>query len=55
MNIKEVLVPLGFYIAGTTFLILVSLIYGQMNLIIAFLFLGMYPLYFNLHPGTSSS
>jgi hypothetical protein len=50
-----VVVPLGFYIAGTVFLVLVSLTYGEMNLILAFIFLGLYPLYCLLHLGTSCS
>jgi sodium/potassium/calcium exchanger 6 len=45
LNMKEVLVPLGFYIVGTTYLVLVSIVYGKMNLILAFVFLGLYPLY----------
>jgi Ca2+/Na+ antiporter len=45
LNKREALVPLGFYIFGSIYLITVSLLYGKMNTAIASFFLALYPLY----------
>lgn len=39
---REALIPLGFYIGGTIYIICVSLFYGEMNIIIAVIFLSFY-------------
>lgn len=39
---KETIIPLCFYLAGTTYLICISLFYGKMNVIIATVFLSFY-------------
>ena len=44
LNRREALVPLGFYIFGSLYLIGVSLCYGRMNAGIAGFFLTLYPL-----------
>jgi sodium/potassium/calcium exchanger 6 len=44
LNKKEALVPLGFYIFGSVYLISVSFFYGRMNAIIAGIFLALYPM-----------
>jgi len=38
----ETLVPLGFYLLGTVFLLLVSVVYGKMNIPLASIFLSFY-------------
>ena len=42
LNIKETLVPLGFYITGTVYLLAVSIFYEKMNIYIALIFLCFY-------------
>lgn len=46
---REALLPLGFYIFGSLYLIIVSASYGKMNAIIGSFFLALYPMYFLLH------
>lgn len=41
---REALIPLGFYIFGTVYLISVSLFYQKMNFVIALFFLMLYPM-----------
>ena len=45
LNMKETLVPLGFYLAGTFYLVAVSFFYQKMNVYIAVAFLCFYLLY----------
>jgi solute carrier family 24 (sodium/potassium/calcium exchanger), member 6 len=45
LNVKETAVPLGFYILGTLYLVLVSILYGKMNIGIAVIFFSFYLLY----------
>jgi solute carrier family 24 (sodium/potassium/calcium exchanger), member 6 len=40
---REALLPLGFYIFGSLYLIAVSFFYGRMNAVIAGFFLALYP------------
>jgi len=42
LNVKETVVPLGFYILGTLYLVLVSALYGKMNIGIAAIFFSFY-------------
>lgn len=39
---REALVPLGFFILGTVYLLVVSLFYQKMNIVVAVLFLSLY-------------
>lgn len=39
---REALVPLGFFILGTVYLLVVSLFYQKMNIVVAILFLSLY-------------
>lgn len=41
---REALIPLGFYILGTVYLISISLFYQKMNFVIALFFLILYPM-----------
>lgn len=42
MSVRMVLVPIGFYIAGTLFLLAISAFYEKMNLLIAIFFFCFY-------------
>ena len=44
---REALIPLGFYIGGTIYLICISLFYKKMNIVISLIFLSLYLVY---HP-----
>ena len=44
INKQDALVPLGFYIFGSIYLICVSFFYGKMNIVIALIFLALYPM-----------
>jgi sodium/potassium/calcium exchanger 6 len=41
----ETLVPLGFYLIGTSYLLMVSISYGKMNILLAAIFCSLYLIY----------
>jgi|JI6StandDraft_1071083.scaffolds.fasta_scaffold99603_3 sodium/potassium/calcium exchanger 6 len=45
LNLRETLVPLGFYIAGTLYLAGVSIFYKKMNITLALIFFSLYLVY----------
>jgi hypothetical protein len=42
LHMRETLIPLGFYIVGTLFLLIVGFGYGKMNIYIAVTFFSLY-------------
>jgi len=42
IHVRENIVPLGFYIGGTLYIILISLFYGKMNIVVAVIFFSFY-------------
>jgi sodium/potassium/calcium exchanger 6 len=45
LNKTETLVPLGFYLIGTIYLLFVSITYGKMNMLLAGIFCSLYLIY----------
>ena len=53
LNMRETLLPLGFYLFGTLYLLVVSFAFQEMNLAIAIVFLCLYPGLVLVELGTS--
>jgi hypothetical protein len=43
LNLRETLVPLGFYVVGTLYLVVVSVWLQKMNMVTAVIFFALYP------------
>lgn len=54
IHVRENIVPLGFYIGGTLYIILISLFYGKMNIVVAIIFFSFYIVYSSAHLDTLS-